>query len=73
MTTDSILIHVRFAPNGAVVEIGERPPTISPQDWFNLLSRQAANHYQTFAGGRGTFRVPHQQLLDLSQPQQGES
>jgi hypothetical protein len=51
------MIHVRFSPDGSVVEIGERPAGISPQDWFNQLSRSAGNRYQTFAGGRGIFRV----------------
>ena len=28
MESQNILIYVRFAPNGAVVEIGERPPAV---------------------------------------------
>ena len=53
----TVLIHVRFAPNGAVVEISERPPALSGQDWFNLLSDKAASVYQALAGGRGVFRL----------------
>lgn len=57
MDSQNIMIHVRFAPNGAVVEIGERPAAMSPQDWFNALSTKAGNAYQTLAGGRGLFRL----------------
>jgi hypothetical protein len=57
MESQSVLIHVRFAPNGAVVEISERPPALSPQDWFNRLCDKAANAYQPLAGGRGVFRL----------------
>ena len=50
-------IHVRFAPNGTVVEISERPPALSPQDWFNCLSDKAGTGYQPLSGGRGVFRL----------------
>ena len=62
METTEVMIHVRFAPNGTVVEIGERPPALSPQDWFNRLSDQAGTRYRTFAGGRGLFRLPRQEI-----------
>ena len=42
MESQSVLIHVRFAPNGSVVEISERPTALSPQEWFNFLSDKAA-------------------------------
>lgn len=57
MESQSVLIHVRFAPNGIVVEISERPPALSPQDWFNALCDRASNAYQPLAGGRGVFRL----------------
>jgi hypothetical protein len=57
METQNVLIHVRFAPNGVVVEISERPTALSPQAWFNYLSDKAGNAYQAFAGGRGVFRL----------------
>jgi hypothetical protein len=60
-------IHVRFSPDGSVVEIGERPAGIGPQDWFNHLSRSAGNTYQTFAGGRGIFRVASADLDALKE------
>ncbi len=57
MESQKVLIHARFAPNGAVVEISERPADLSPQEWFNFLSYKAANTYQALAGGRGVFRL----------------
>ena len=57
METGKVIIHVRFAPDGSVVEIGERPTGLTPQDWFNRLSENAGTHYQAFAGGRGVFRI----------------
>ena len=55
--TSQVMIHVRFAPDGAVTEISERPTTVSAQDWFNRLSDQAGMHYQPLSGGRGLFRL----------------
>ncbi len=57
MENEKTLVHVRFAPDGLVVEISERPVALSPQEWFNQLSDKAGMHYQAFAGGRGLFRL----------------
>ena len=57
MESQNVLMHVRFAPNGTVVEISERPTALSPQEWFNFLSDNAADAYQPLAGGRGLFRL----------------
>ncbi len=57
MSEDRVMIHVRFAPNGGVTEIGERPASLSAQDWFNLLSDYAGMSYQALSGGRGLFRL----------------
>lgn len=62
MEIAEVIIHARFAPNGQVVEIGERPAVLDPQEWFNLLSQKAGTHYQVFSGGRGVFRLPRQEL-----------
>ena len=62
------IIHVRFAPNGSVVEIGERPEAATPQDWFNTLSIKAADCYRALAGGRGVFRIPAAELSALQGP-----
>jgi hypothetical protein len=65
METTEVVIHARFAPNGTVVEIGERPTALDPQDWFNILSDKAGSHYQVFAGGRGVFRLSRQELESI--------
>ena len=51
------MIHVRFAPDGTVFEIGERPPALSAQQWFTKLSEKHATQFQALAGGRGLFRL----------------
>jgi hypothetical protein len=61
----NVLIHARFAPNGTVVEIGERPAALTPQDWFNFLSDNAGANYQALAGGRGLFRLTRTETDDL--------
>jgi hypothetical protein len=57
MESQNVLVHVRFAPNGAIVEISERPAGLSPQEWFNSLCDKASDVYQPLAGGRGLFRL----------------
>ena len=57
MDSQRVMIHLRFAPNGTVVEISERPAALSPQRWFNCLSDKYGNAYQAFSGGRGIFRL----------------
>jgi hypothetical protein len=57
MEPHNVIIHVRFAPNASVVEIGERPAELSPQNWFFFLSDKAGNAYQALSGGRGVFRL----------------
>ncbi len=62
----SVLIHARFAPNGTVVEISERPPALTPQDWFNFLSNKVGGtKYQALAGGRGLFRLTREETDNL--------
>jgi hypothetical protein len=65
MDKDQVMIHVRFAPNGTVTEIGERPGALSAQAWFNLLTRSTTNCYETLSGGRALFRLPRQQVDQL--------
>lgn len=66
MADSQMIIHVRFSPDGSVVEIGERPAGLSPQDWFNRLSRNAGNFYQSLSGGRGVFRIVRGQVEALA-------
>lgn len=65
MDKDQVMIHVRFAPNGSVTEIGERPTALSAQDWFNLLTRSTTDRYQILSGGRALFRLPRAQVDQL--------
>jgi len=62
-----VVLHARFAPNGTVVEIGERPASVAPQDWFNFLSDKAGDAYQALAGGRGVFRLTRDELDALKE------
>ena len=57
MEAGTVIIHARFAPNGTVVEISERPPSMNPMEWFNYLSEKVGTTYQPLSGGRGVFRV----------------
>jgi hypothetical protein len=59
------IIHVRFAADGSVTEIGERPKGTSAQEWFAYLSRNTQNCYQTLTGGRGIFRLGVEQVEGL--------
>lgn len=68
MQTESVVIHVRFAPNGTVMEIGERPSAVGAQEWFNHLSKNTLNCYQTLSGGRGVFRLPKELLSTAKAP-----
>jgi hypothetical protein len=53
-----VMIHVRFHPNGSVIEIGERPKGKNPQQWFDFLSERIGDKaYQALMGGRGVFRM----------------
>lgn len=62
MTTKSVVIHVRFAPDGSVTEIGERPASLSGQQWFNKLSDKLATSFEALSGGRGVFRLTADEL-----------
>ena len=53
---------MRFAPNGTVVEISERPKALSPQEWYDFLSDKAGNAYQPLSGGRGVFRLTAEEV-----------
>jgi hypothetical protein len=62
MSEAQVMIHVRFAANGTVTEIGERPESLNAQDWFTRLSTGAGPRYESLAGGRGVFRVERSQV-----------
>ncbi len=62
MENNQVMIHVRFAPNGGVTEISERPASAGAQEWFDCMSRGTENCYEALSGGRGIFRVPREQV-----------
>jgi hypothetical protein len=66
MDQQNVIIHARFAPNGTVVEISERPSGLTPQEWFNVLSEKT-DAYQALAGGRGIFRLTRAVIDALKQ------
>ena len=57
MSSDIVMLHVRFSPDGSVVEISERPAPNSAQAWFDWISLNAARRLSG-AFGR-SWRVPH--------------
>ncbi len=57
MTANALVIHVRFAPDGSVTEIGERPASLTAQQWFDRLSDKYAMDFQALSGGRGVYRL----------------
>ena len=59
---DAITLNGRWAPNGAVVEMSERPPALTPQQWFDHLSRNAGDACRTLAGGRFAFTLARERL-----------
>lgn len=62
MSENPVVIHARFAANGTIAEISERPAGLNPQEWFDFLSYRRALDYQALAGGRGVFRLDRADL-----------
>jgi hypothetical protein len=60
MNLENVMIHVRFAPDGSVIEIGERPWALTGQSWFEVLTAQTGASYQTLSGGRALFKLPRE-------------
>jgi len=65
MENDRVMIHVKFAPDGSVVDIGERPEALSPQQWFDALCKHTAGGYQPLAGGRALYQLPRTEIDSL--------
>jgi hypothetical protein len=63
--TDTMLIHVRFNNDGSVLEIQDRPTSLTPEQWFKKLSEKAANSFQALTGGRGVFRISPDEVAAL--------
>lgn len=62
MSEKSVVIHVRFYNDGSVHEIGERPASLSGQQWFDRLSNAYAMDYMALSGGRGAFKLTPEEL-----------
>jgi hypothetical protein len=62
---NQVTVHVRFAPDGSVAEIGARPAEATPQKWFNTLSANCAASFRALTGGRGIFVVAAEKLSAL--------
>jgi hypothetical protein len=62
---DEVLIHVRFRPDGHIATIDSCPDGLSFHDWYVRLREAGTQHYQTFAGGRGFFRIPRAQFESI--------
>jgi hypothetical protein len=60
--TDIVILHVRFAPDGSVTEIAERPVALRPNEWFDRLTGRCGEQFQPLSGGRGVFRIPRGEL-----------
>jgi hypothetical protein len=65
MGTSEIVIHARYAQDGSVSEISERPEGLSAQEWFNLLCVKVPNAAHALSGGRIIFRVDAAELQTL--------
>jgi hypothetical protein len=65
MSSEIVMLHVRFSPDGKVMEISERPVESSAQAWFDWISLHAFDVYQALSGGRGVFRIPRDKLDEL--------
>ena len=62
MEPQKVIIHLRAAPDGTIVEIGERPQRLTPHEWYNYLRLNAIDAYQTYSGARGVFRLERARL-----------
>ncbi|AIA30829.1 hypothetical protein [Leptospirillum ferriphilum] len=65
------LVHVVFASDGTVRKISACPSETDAQSWFNRLSRETRDRYESLSGGRGVFRLFPGELLSLQQKSGG--
>ncbi|KAF2990359.1 hypothetical protein OGR47_14410 [Methylocystis sp. MJC1] len=64
----TVLIHVRFRPDGNVWEIAECPDFMDKDEWFKRLCARAGDKFQARCGARGLFRLSLAQLEALKAP-----
>jgi hypothetical protein len=65
LAPDDVLVHVRYRPDGEIFSIDDKPEGLSASQWLKHLFATASLHYQTFAGGRGFFRIPRSEFEAL--------
>ena len=65
MSPSEIVIHSFYHADGSVREIGERPESLTAQQWFNFLYTTVPESAQALAGGRTIFRLGAAQLVEL--------
>ncbi len=65
MNDTSVMVHVRFAPDGSVVEIGERPQWAAAQEWYDVLCNKIGGSFEFLSGGRGVFRAARADIDSL--------
>jgi hypothetical protein len=65
MANDKLILHVRFAPDGTVAEIAERPAGLDAQLWFKKLTETAGSTFETLSGGRGLFRLTRDEIAAI--------
>jgi hypothetical protein len=63
--SSDVMVHVRFAPNGVVTEIAERPTAATAQGWFDHLTAHVGEQFQPLSGGRGVFRIQRDSIEQL--------
>jgi hypothetical protein len=61
------IVHVIFFNNGSVQKITHCPEGMTPQAWFNFLSRSTVDRYEPLSGGRGVFRFEPGEIESLNQ------
>ena len=65
LNSATILLHVRFRPDAAILNIDECPAEMTNEEWFKRLCARAGGKFATRAGGRGFFRLTHVELETL--------
>jgi len=66
LSEPDVLIHVRYTPSADIFSIDALPAHMSPREWLNSLLAGYSDLYQTFAGGRGFFRIPRDRFDRIS-------
>jgi hypothetical protein len=52
-----VIVHACYYPDGTIKEIGERPASLTGQQWFNFLCHKVPHAGAALSGGRHIFRL----------------